>query len=171
MISRQVWDKGSRFIWYCQRGGAILSAWIIAFLVALLSVDVVARYVFNSPLPVVYQFTQAVLMPCIVYFAVAAADHVAVKVVTGRVRGKAGQMLQLFSLIVTIGFVGLVTWQCWVKAMYSIFISEAMMEMIGIPIYPVRVITALGIFMLLLVLIVRLVSNVTKVGSISKWSS
>jgi len=159
LIRGEGWKQFERFVSHLQQGFLICSGILIAFLMALLFVDVVCRYVFNNPLPIVYEFSESVLMVAVVFLGVAGAEHVSMRVVTQRLRGKTSQIVQLISLLVSIVLIGLMTWQCSLKAIWSFKLWETAIAIKPFPLFPARFITALGLFVLLLVLTVSFIKR------------
>lgn len=158
-----MWNKANRLIWYCQRGGVIGGGLVVVFVMVLMFTDVICRYIFNSPLTGVMELTKAVLLPSIVFLAVAGTDHVSVRVIVEHVHGKVGQILQQCSLLVTIGLIGVITWKSTQKAAFSVSILELAPESaLPIPVYPSRILVAAGFFLFFWVLILRFVNNMTK---------
>jgi len=158
-----VWNKANRFIWYCQRGGVVGGGLVIVFVMVVMFIDVNCRYILDFPLPGVLELTMVVFLPFIVFLAIAGADHVAVRVIVDHVPRKVAQTLQQFSLLVTIGLIGVITWKSVQQAAFSVFLLELKAESaLPIPIYPTRILVASGFFLFFWVLIFRFVNNMTK---------
>jgi TRAP-type C4-dicarboxylate transport system permease small subunit len=84
-----------------EKGFNILSAGIISFMMFLTTVDVVLRYIFNSPLPGVYTLCE-MLMVGAVYPAVAYVQqikgHVRVDVLIDRLKGNLRDTFEISTL-------------------------------------------------------------------------
>lgn len=156
----KVWKRLDRFISHWKAGFLVAGGWLLVGMMALIFVDVIGRYAFNRPLPGVYEFTEDILMVAIVFLAIAAAEHVRVRVVIERLRGRARQIVELLDLLIPIGLIALMTWQTGVMAGFSWKTREATEAIIAYPIYPSRFIVALGLFLLLLILVASFVKTV-----------
>ena len=138
-------------------GLSYISGCISVATMLLLVSDVVARYVFNSPIPLVYEFSEAVLMVGIVFFGLAGADHVSVRILVDRLHGKPKRALELVALFLSTAFVAVMTWQTGLKSVGSVRMQESAVAIIEFPIYPARLCVVLGCFALLLVLMTSFV--------------
>ena len=121
----KVWKWLDRLISRWNAGSLVVAGWLLVGMMALIFVDVIGRYLFNRPLPGVYEFTEDILMVAIIFLGVAAAEHVRVRVAIERLRGRARQIVELLDLLIPIGLIALMTWQTGVMAGFSWKTREA----------------------------------------------
>jgi tripartite ATP-independent transporter DctM subunit len=136
-----------------------ISAAVITFAMLLTTVDVVLRYVFNSPLPGVYTLCEMMMIGA-VYPAVAYVQqkrgHVRVDVIIDRLQGNpraAFELATLFLALVAFGMMcwqsGLLAWGAWISGDYD-------MGEIHYPFWPAKTLMTFGLGLLCL----RLVTDI-----------
>lgn len=139
----------------------MLSAGIITFMMLLTTVDVVLRYLFNSPLPGVYTLCE-MLMIGAVYPAIAyvqqARGHVRVDMLIDRLKGIPRYTFEMSTLFMAlIAFIilgwesGKSAWEAWVTGDHD-------MGLIEYPYWPAKTIMVIGIVLLCL----RLITDIKK---------
>ena len=135
------------------------SSVLIIFMMSITTVDVVLRYIFNSPLPGVFNLCQMVIIG-VVYLAIARVqqqkDHVRVDVLIEKITGTPRTVMELGTLLVALAAfgmmlykTGLYAWEAWATGDYE-------MGLVEYPFWPAKAILSLGI----LVLILRLITDI-----------
>jgi len=130
-----------------------IAAATVLFMMGLTTVDVVMRYVFNRPLPDVYNLCEMLIVG-IVYLAIAYVQqqksHVRVDVIIDRLQGPPRLAFELGTLILAlVGFsfmawqAGRLAWDAWVTGDYS-------MGLVEYPYWPSKFAMTLGIGLLCL---------------------
>lgn len=92
---------------------ASIAAAMIVFTVVFVPVDVLSRYFFAAPLTWVYELTEYVLLmvPCLSMAWLARHDgHVAIDVLTSRLRGQTRALLASFALFTVAAVCAFVAW-------------------------------------------------------------
>jgi TRAP-type transport system small permease protein len=88
-------------------------------LMAVVSVDVIGRYLFNKPLPAGYEMVQA-LMGLLVFVTLPLLsrnnDHIALGLIESRFSGRADRLRRAFVHLFSAAVLGFVTWRLGVHA-------------------------------------------------------
>ncbi len=140
--------------------GAYIGGWLAMVLMALTFVDVCGRLFFSSPLPAVYESSEAILIPILVYFSMAKGNHITIDWVVGRLSGRPLFTVDMIRHIISIIFVLLVfagSVTSARKAFEQDLYSEAI---ISFPIWPAYWVVAGGLGLLMLVRIVLLIKRI-----------
>ena len=130
-----------------------VAASLVAFMMGLTTVDVVMRYVFNSPIPGVYTLCEMLIVG-IVYLAIAYVQqqksHVRVDVFIDRLRGSPRLAFELATLILALVGFSLMTWQAGLLAWDTWVTGDYAMGLIEYPFWPAKFAMTLGIGLLCL---------------------
>jgi tripartite ATP-independent transporter DctM subunit len=117
-----------------ERGFNVFSAAVITFMMLLTSIDVVLRYVFNSPIPGVYTLVEMLILgavfPAIAYVQ-QVRGMVRVDVFIDRLKGSprtAFELATLFLALVAFALlcwqIGILAWEAWITGNYEMGIIE-----------------------------------------------
>lgn len=105
-----------RATWWLAR----IAAAVLAFLAAMTFCDVIARYFFNSPFSFTVEITE-IAMGVMIYLGVGITthdnDHISVDFVTLRLSEWLRTILGLVISILAFGFLVLMLWRLWLRAM------------------------------------------------------
>ncbi len=156
----KIWALLDKCLSLLSKGFVAAAGLGVAIMTLLIFFDVIGRYIFNSPLPSVYEISGAFILPCTIFLGLAAAGHIRVTMLLERMKGKARLMSELFYLLVTIVFTALLTWQATLSAMTSIKVRETAEAIIAFPIYPARIVVVLGILLYCLVLVASFIKTI-----------
>lgn len=130
-----------------------VSAAIVGLMMALTTVDVVLRYLFNSPIPGVYTLCE-MLMVGIVYLAIAYVQqqkgHVRVDVFIDLLQGPPRLAFELAVLILALVCFSLATWQTGFQAWDAWVTGDYAMGLIPFPYWPAKAILSIGLGLLCL---------------------
>ncbi|NLY39385.1 MAG: TRAP transporter small permease [Firmicutes bacterium] len=70
-------------------------------------------------------------------------------------------LLQVFTPIAGLVFVGTMTWRSWINAFYSLQIGEVSAATLwGVPLFPIKIVVPIGYGLLCLVLLIKLINGV-----------
>ncbi|WP_428911554.1 TRAP transporter small permease [Niallia sp. Krafla_26] len=123
-----------------------LSGFIILFLMFLITIDVTMRKLGN-PLPGSVELVQ-ILTVSIVFLGVAYVQkvkgHIFIEVATDKLPNKAKQGLDFIGYLIGLVICAIVTWQSGLAAWESIKIMEYATGIVHIPLWPAKVIIAIG---------------------------
>jgi len=130
-----------------------VAASIVVFMMGLTTVDVVMRYLFNSPIAGVYTLCE-MLMVGIVYLAIAYVQqqksHVRVDVIIDRLQGPPRFAFELGTLILALVGFSIMTWQAALSAWDAWVTGDYAMGLIEYPFWPTKTAMTLGIGLLCL---------------------
>lgn len=136
-------------------------AWILAGTAGFISLDVIFRYIFNCPLPAVYEITQELLMVIFIFLAMAGAKHVSIGFLVSRLPPSAIHKIKLLSLAISFIFVLLL----FIGAAYMFFSSvkwgEVSESQLGYPLWPARISVMLGLGSLAIVQVISFLKELT----------
>lgn len=151
-----------------------LAAAIIAFMMFLTTLDVILRYIFNSPLPGVYTLCE-MLMVGAVYPAVAYVQqvkgHVRVDILIDRIKGRPRVAFELATLWIAFVSFAILTWQSGRLAWDAWVTGDHDMGLIEYPYWPAKAMMTLGVALLVLRLItdIRNHTNELRAESSRGW--
>jgi TRAP-type C4-dicarboxylate transport system permease small subunit len=130
------------------------------------TVDVLGRYLFNSPLFGTYEIF-GVLLPCIVLLGLAytqaARGHISITLVLQHLSPTVQRALGIFTTLIMMFMTVLIGW-------HGLELSLRFLEMhkeidtIGVPIWIPQLVVPLGALVLFLVLLVQLIESLAKRG-------
>lgn len=122
----------------------LVAALLLLVMMTVTFVDVIGRYVFNSPLPGAFELTE-VLLALVVFVGLpivtARREHVTVDLVTGRLPGAVRRGFARLALTVTAGVLGLLSWRLALLARDFSSYGDATVYL-GIPLGPVALVMA-----------------------------
>jgi len=136
------------------------------FLIPLMFItaaDVVARDVFNHPLPGVIELSQYLLAVCIllgVAYTQQIKGHVGVSLLTSRLSTRTQLMVNLVGTLLGLFLFLLLAWQGLVVGLEEKTVSD----MLRVPQYPFRLLVAVAAFFTFLELLIDLGSSIQKLG-------
>ena len=140
-------------------------AWILAGTASFITLDVVLRFIFNWPLPAVYEITQELLIVIFISLAMASAKHVSKGIIVSRLPPSALHKVKLLSLAINFVFVLLL----FIGAAYMLFSSVKWSELsesqLGYPLWPARLSVMLGLGSLALVQVISFFKELTRTSS------
>jgi TRAP-type C4-dicarboxylate transport system permease small subunit len=155
-------DRAQRRI---ERIAAYMAAGLVFVMIFPTTLDVILRYIFNSPLPDIFQLTEF-MMVGLVYLAIAYVqsikDHIKIEVVTARLPQKIRDGLDLFGYVVGLLIFGMITWQSGRLAWAAWVNEDYTMGIIHFPLWPAKTILPIGTCLLCLRLILDILSGFTK---------
>ena len=140
-------DKLNGWTNLANRALGIAAAAIILFMMCLTTMDVVLRYVFNSPLPGVYELQEFMLVG-VVFLALAYIQslkgHIYVDLLTNRFSERGQAVLGILSNSVSLLIFALITWQGGLRAWTAVVSGQRREGLISYPLWPAKWILAIG---------------------------
>lgn len=127
-----------------------IAAGLLVPMMFLVSADVVGRYIFNHPLPAVFEINSDFLMVLVVFFPLAYVhrrkEHVFITLFTDRMPAKVRAALETLSVF--IGFVsyGLIGFYSLERAIMATAVREYTSGVIDVPIWLAKWIIPIGCF-------------------------
>lgn len=135
-----------------EKSGALTTtlSWIscgcVFFMMLLTTVDVVLRYIFNSPITGAFEVSEF-MMVIIVFFSMAYTQvrkgHVAVDVLVGRLSQRKQAFVDLFNHAATILILLLITWRSSLAGL-ELYDTMETTGTVPIPVYPFYFVVAFG---------------------------
>ena len=146
----------------------LLACGLLAGMALLMTADVVARYVFNAPFQMVYEFTtQAMGALCGLglAFALDEGKHIRVTLITDR-WGPRGRHIWLFSAYaVLLPLAGVAAWLMVRFAIKYTLLQEMEQIVRWLPIYPFKIVLAIGMCLLALGVLLKFIEGITRLRS------
>lgn len=125
----------------------LIAAGCLGALVGLMTVDVVARYFLNKPIPWAYDVYELLLVG--VFFLALGytyytKGHVRVDFLTTRLPLKWQVVLDLVTRPLTLAVLVLITWQGWLAASEAWVAKEVSSGIPPVPVFPAKITVAIG---------------------------
>ena len=128
-----------------------LGVWVAAGSLTVMmfanAVDILGTKLFNRPLSGTSEATET-LMVLVVFLALAGAharrEHVAVDLLTSRLRAGTRLWLDVFAQSLMVVFFALLVWQAWRLGLASYAIRETAAGILPFPVYPAKLALAIG---------------------------
>lgn len=139
-----------------------LFSFLLLPLTAIATTEVVLRYIFNRPTIWAWDINQQLLGALIVVgggYAFLHNMHVRVDIVVTHLTSRARALIELFTSPLFFFAYGILLWQSSVAAYDSVKMKEHYTSIFAPPIYPLKVLTAIAIFLLLCQGIAILIRN------------
>ena len=127
---------------------------LIAALALLTGVDIVARYLFNSPIMGTYEITNVTLVvigSLGIALSTATDEHIRVDVVYERLGPSGQRALRFFAALVGVVVFGLLTWQNAIALWDSVFMFYETTDRLSLPVYPMRLVLTLAFLFSLII--------------------
>jgi TRAP-type C4-dicarboxylate transport system permease small subunit len=131
----------------------------VVFLALLTGMDVVGRYLFNSPLQGTFELTEIVMCLVVAFgiaFTTAKDEHIMVDALFEKLPSSAQRKLTVVANTCGVLVFGILCWKGVETGIESIRDKEAT-ELLNVPVFPFKFILVLGFFLSLLFVIVRIV--------------
>ena len=133
-------------------------------------VDVLLRYIFNSPVPGAAELIEF-MMGIVVTFSVAYTahkkSHIGVDLLLVNLKEKTRKMIGVVTSFLTFGFFALICWQTYILIIEE-YSSKIISAVLYIPVYPFIVTVTVGFVILCLVLLAEFLGLLGEV--ISEWT-
>jgi TRAP-type C4-dicarboxylate transport system permease small subunit len=141
-------QKANRFI-------AGVGVWFLIPLMLITAADVIARDVFNHPIPGAVELSQYMLAVFILLglaYTHQVKAHVAVSIITSRLSHPVQLILSLLITLLCLFISFIIAWQGWVVGIEEKTVSD----MLRVPQYPFRLLVAVAAFLMCLELLIDL---------------
>ena len=138
----------------------------IFFMMAMVTVDVIMRYIFNSPINGAMEISE-ILLVLVVFLGLAAVqskdEHVTVTLFISRFKNQARLILSIVMTSLALGFFILMIWQSTENAV-SAWKAGSEFQDLEITTVPARLLVPVGVSLLCLELLVKIVLDINKLG-------
>ena len=148
----------------------LIALWVLAGMMFLTFVDVLLRYIFNSPLlgaPELIEFMMAIVVTFSVVYCAYKKSHIAVDLIIVNFPDKTRKWLACITSFITLILFILIAWQAfyYIADEYS---SRLTSPVLYIPVYPFIAAVAVGFVVICFVLLAEFLENLSEV--VSKWT-
>lgn len=138
-------------------GLATIGRFVLLLTMLHVTLDVVLRFAFNSPLSGTIEISSFYYMIAIVFLPLAAVEvrngHISVEIVAQHLGMRAQRILIGVVCIVSAAFYALLTWRMWLEAVEKWHIGEIYASSMNLPIWPPRFLMPFGTGLLVVVLL------------------
>ena len=139
----------------------------IFFMMAMVTVDVIMRYIFNSPINGAMEISE-ILMVLVVFLGLAAVqskeEHVSVTLFISRFNNKTRLIISIVMTNLALGVFILMIWQSTENAV-SAWKAGSEFQDLEITTVPTRLLVPIGVSLLCLELLVKIVLDIKKLGN------
>jgi TRAP-type C4-dicarboxylate transport system permease small subunit len=151
----------------------ILGAIGVLLMMAHITIDVIAKFFFNWPLPGTITIVSNHYMILVAFLPLAFAErqngHISVEVLVEHFPARVQYVLSLFALMVGAIVFAMLAWQGWVEAIRAYNISAFVIEhSLRIPIWPARFLLPIGCGLMVLTLLLKIALGVRRGPSIAQ---
>jgi TRAP-type C4-dicarboxylate transport system permease small subunit len=131
-----------------ERGFCYAAAGLVFVMIFPTTLDVILRYIFNAPLPEMFQLTEF-MMVAVVYLGIAYVqqlkDHIKIEIVTQWLPRKIQDALDLFGCLVGLVIFAVITWQSGRLAWEAWDTQDYTMGLVHFPLWPAKTILPVGV--------------------------
>jgi TRAP-type C4-dicarboxylate transport system permease small subunit len=150
-----------------ERGFCYTAAGLVFVMIFPTTLDVILRYIFNAPLPEMFQLTEF-MMVAVVYLAIAYVqqlkDHIKIDIVTQWLPQKVQVALDLFGYLVGLVIFTIITWQTGRLAWEAWDTQDYTMGIVQFPLWPAKSILPIGVGLFCLRLLLDFLTGLFKFG-------
>ena len=141
-------DRLNRWENLADRTLGVVAAAIIMVMMFLTTIDVVLRYIFNSPLPGVYELQEFMLVGAVflsLAYIQSLKGHIYVDLFTNRFSGRGQAILAIISHTVSFLIFALITWQAGLRAWTALITGQSREGLISYPLWPAKWALTIGV--------------------------
>ncbi len=148
------WRRAAERILTTSRGALSLGTYLALLVIMVaISLDAVLRYAFSAPIAGVLESVELLLI-FVVFGSVAQTQadggHIAIRVLIERFGDRGRAVVKIITSVLALGLFGVMTWATAARAWRSLGMWEYSEGLIEFPIYPSRIMVALGCLFLCL---------------------
>lgn len=129
--------------------------------------DVVGTY-FGHPVPGAYELTESTMVLVVfggLTYAQIKRKHIRVELLYLHTGPRGQSIMDVLADIAAIVYFGLMAWQGWNEATYSLQIQEATSGLVRLPLYPARFLLVFGTSLFLLQMVLDLIEDIRRVAT------
>lgn len=146
------------------RSYSVVGVGALAVMMFLTGADVISRYMFNAPVKGAFELTEfllAMLVACTIARCSLHKGHVSVTFILARLPIRAQGVINIITIILSLGLFILITWRSFVFARI-LLASGSTSATLLIPMFPFAIVLGFGISLLCLVLAFDLIDCVSR---------
>jgi TRAP-type mannitol/chloroaromatic compound transport system permease small subunit len=145
--------------------GLLVSGILILVMSWLSTYGVARRYLLNNPEPYSYEISTSMLLACVVFsiaYLQRQGQHLRADFLSIHFsQATQAVITDIVGPIVALFYIGIITWQSWDAALYSLRIYETSQSSWEEPLFPTKLVVPIGMGLLCLVLLAQLSRGVT----------
>jgi len=134
-----------------ERAFCYSAAALVFIMIFPTTLDVFLRYIFNAPLPEMFQLTEFMMIG-VVYLSIAYVqqlkDHIRIDIATQWLPKKSQEILDLFAYCLSLFIVLMITWQTGRMAWEAFVTQDYTMGVVQFPLWPAKSILTIGMGLL-----------------------
>jgi len=164
MWLHKVYDYLERTISGASRIVNTIGVSVLMVMMAIITTDVILRYVFNSPLRGVYEIVEVTLVIVVSFglaYTAAQKGAVAVEVLVERYPPRARVIMDIFNSLAGLAFFSLISWKTTEQAMIY-WAAGQTTYVSALPLHPFVLVVSFGTGLLSLVLLFQLIDSIIK---------
>jgi TRAP-type C4-dicarboxylate transport system permease small subunit len=163
--------KADNLLKLAERAAAALSVLSIFIMVGLTTVDVILRYVFNSPIIGAYEIMEFLLIG-VAFLSFAYVQriggHVGLEFIVPKLPRKVALVIELIGCMLALGCLWTATWQSGSEAWTAILTGDYIGEIVKLPYWPPKSVVALGFGLFCLTLISIIIRDLVELRRINR---
>ena len=139
-----------------ERSACYAAAGIVFIMIFPTTLDVILRYVFNAPLPDIFQLTEFMMVGLVflgIAYVQSIKDHIKIEIVTAWLPKKIQVYLDIFGYIIGLIIFSVITWQSSRLAWEAWITQDYTMGIVHFPLWPAKSILPIGTFLFCLRLV------------------
>jgi TRAP-type transport system small permease protein len=146
-----------------------ISMFMLFLMMILVTVGVIARYAFNSPLKGDME-VQELMMVLIIFvafpFCQMQKGNVYVELLVDRLKGRARAILQSFAYLIGLFIISLIIWQTWLRAIRGFTDTNSDITlMLEIPVAPFVMIAEIGLILFATEWLIELIHSIHRIST------
>ncbi len=158
-------QKLSKYYEYFAIFLAILSCLTIVIMMFSTTIDTILRYVFNRPIPGVFELNEVILVVCVfmgLAWCQAQRGHIRVTMVLVRLSPRKAVLMDTVAWIITFAFVMVLSIETWHDAVYAYSIKMFRWGKVQMPIWWARALVPIGLWLLCIQILLDIWKNVCR---------
>jgi TRAP-type C4-dicarboxylate transport system permease small subunit len=158
-----IWHRVSSVMSTVNKVQALISSFAVFVIMALISSDVIGRFLFHKPIMGTYELGQ-MFMGCMVFLGLSytqmVGGNVTVDTLTRTLKPRIREALSIFSCIVGLTVFGLMSYSSGNLAWIAFKNKRTVQGLLGLPLYPSKFLVTIGSATLTLYFFIKLVSEI-----------
>ncbi len=152
-----------RIIYWVNTVCGIISEGLVFLLMIMVTLEIAARHIFNSPIPGQVEMATLTLV-LIIYLGLSYTQlehcHIRVGIFIDKISGKKKDLLEALTLFLSLIPVLLMTWATTNKAIVSVQGGESVTGIVNFPVWPGRCAVAFGFTLLSITFVFQIVEHI-----------
>lgn len=146
-------------------GCAVVSCVSIAIMMFSTTIDTILRYIFNRPIPGVFELNEVVLVVCIfmgIAWCQVDRGHIRVTMLMVRMSQRKAVIMDTIVWIIVLGFVMIMAIETWHDAVYAYSIKMFRWGTVQMPIWWARALVPIGLWLMCIQLVLDIWADICR---------